>query len=124
MTGTKLAGEKLKEIEATALGWGKLLAREAFPDGPGLDVTLTEMEEIVARASKAVVQGAVGVMTEDQAQSLAEQQPCPTCGKRCDVQRKSRIVAVRGGSAELNEPVARCSTCRRDFFPSAQRVAD
>lgn len=119
MTGRKLSDEKLKEIEATALGWGKLLAREAFPDGPGLDVTLTEMEEIVARASKAIVQGAVGTMADDQAQSMAEQQPCPTCGKLCDVQRKSRTVAVRGGSAELNEPVARCSTCRRAFFPSA-----
>ena len=124
MSDRKLADEKLKEIEQVALGWGRLLAQEAFPDGPGLDVSLADMEEIAARASKAIVRGSVGTMAEEQARTLAPQQPCPTCGKLCDLQRRPRTVAVRGGSAELSEPVAHCSTCRRDFFPSAQRVAD
>ena len=124
MSDRKLADEKLKEIEETALGWGKLLAVEAFPDGPGLDVSLSDMEEIAARASKAIVRGAIGAMAEEQAQTLDSQQPCPTCGKLCDIQRKRRTVAVRGGSAEFDEPVAHCSTCRRDFFPSASCVAD
>lgn len=119
MSDRKLSEEKLKEIEETAVGWGKLLAREAFPDGPGLDVTLADMEEIVARAGKAVVRGAVGTMAEDQAQSLDQQPACPTCGKLCTVSRKSRTIAVRGGEAELAELVAHCSTCRRDFFPSS-----
>jgi len=123
MSNAKLGEEKLREIEELAFGWGKLLASEAYPDGPGLNVTLAEMEEISARASKALVGGAVSTMADQQAQVLDEPQPCPTCGKPCEVKRKARTVAVRGGPAELNEPVAHCSTCRRDFFPSASRAA-
>ena len=124
MSSTKLSDERLKELADLATGWGKLLAQEAFPDKPGLDVTLADMEEMAAVATQAIVRGAVGTMAEEQAQTLSPQQPCPTCGKLCDVHRKSRIVAVRGGTAELHEPVARCSTCRRDFFPSASCAAD
>ena len=124
MSDRKLADEKMKEIEQTASVWGRLLAQEAFPDGPGLDISLADMEEIAAVATKAIVRGAIGTMAEEQAQSLDRQQPCPVCGKLCDVSRKPRAVAVRGGSAELNEPVAHCSTCRRAFFPSTQSTAD
>ena len=124
MTSTKLSEEKLRELTELAAGWGKLFAQEAFPDKPGLDVSLEDMEEIAALATQAIVREAIGAMAEAQAQGLAPQQPCPQCGKLCDVKRTSRTVAVRGGSAELQEPVARCSTCRRDFFPSASGVAD
>jgi len=124
MSDRKLADEKMKEIEQTASVWGRLLAQEAFPDGPGLDVSLADMEEIAAVATKAIVRGAIGTMAEEQAQSLDRQQPCPVCGKLCDVSRKPRAVAVRGGSAELSEPVAHCSKCRRAFFPSTQSTAD
>lgn len=124
MATAKLSDEKLKELAELAAGWGKLFAQEAFPDKPGLDVSLEDMEEIAAVATQAIVREAVGTMAEAQAQMLAPQQPCPQCGKLCDVKRKPRTVTVRGGTAELHEPVARCSTCRRDFFPSASRVAD
>lgn len=124
MASTMLTGAKLKELEELAAGWGKLLAQEAFPEKPGLDVTLADMEEIAAVAAQAIVAGAVGTMADEQAESLAAQQPCPTCGRLCDVHRKSRTVAVRGGTTELREPVAHCSTCRRDFFPSASGIAD
>jgi hypothetical protein len=97
---------------------------EAFPRKPGLDVTLADMEEIAAVATRALVREAVGTMAEEQAQILGPQEPCPTCGKLCDVQRKSRTVSVRGGTTELHEPVAHCSTCRRDFFPAASHIAD
>lgn len=110
---------KRAEIKELACRWGELLAREVYPNGAGLDVSLADMEEMVACATRAIVQGAIGKMTEDQAQLLDEQQPCPTCGKACQVGQKSRTLAVRGGSAELDEPVAHCSKCRRDFFPSA-----
>ena len=48
MASTKLSDEKLKELADLAAGWGKLFAREAFPDKPGLDVSLADMEEIAA----------------------------------------------------------------------------
>lgn len=44
MSSGKLSERKLKEIEEVAAGCGKLLAQEAFPNGPGLDVTLADME--------------------------------------------------------------------------------
>jgi hypothetical protein len=119
MTSTKLSERKLNEIREVAEGWGKLLAREAFPDGPGLDVSLADMEDIVAVATAALVKGSVETMTGQQAESLGEQAACPCCGKLCDVQQKTRNVIVRGGDASLDEPAAHCSRCRRDFFPSA-----
>ena len=124
MASSNAPDEKLRELESLAAHWGKLLAQEAFPEKPGLEVSLAEMEEIAAVATRAIVRGAVGTMAEEQAQAFDKEQPCPTCGKLCHVKRKSREVSVRGGSTELREPVAHCSTCRRDFFPSASGAAD
>jgi len=123
MASRKLSDAKLHELAELAAAWGKLLAQEAFSGKPGLDVTLADMEEVATVAAQAIVGSAVSTMAEEQAQSLAPQQPCPTCGKLCQVHRKRRTVAVRGGTAELDEPVAHCSTCRRDFFPSTSLVA-
>jgi len=112
----------LKEIEEIAAGWGKLLAKEAFPTGPGLDVPLVEMEEVANRAAKAIVRGAVETMTCEQAKQFGDELPCPICGRMCAVKRKPRPMTVRGGEATLDEPVAHCPACRRDFFPSAPGV--
>jgi len=119
MASTKLSERKLNEIREVAEGWGRLLAREAFPDGPGLDVSLADMEDIVGVATRAMVKGSVETMTGQQAVSLGEQADCPTCGKTCQVEQKTRDVIVRGGDASLEEPKAHCTRCRRDFFPSA-----
>jgi hypothetical protein len=83
MSSGKLSERKLKEIEEIAEGWGKLLARETFPNGPGLDVTLADMEEVAARAAKAIVRGAVETMTAEQAKQFGEELPCPTCERMC-----------------------------------------
>jgi len=119
MASKEARERKLKEIQEVAEGWGKMIAREAFPDGPGLDVTLAEMEEYAVAASRALVKGAVESMTATQGEQLGEEAVCPTCGKMCPLKRKSRPVAVRGGEATLAEPAGHCPTCRRDFFPSA-----
>jgi len=119
MADEKRLERKRGEIEELAEGWGKLLAREAFPNGVGLDVDLFTMEEIAATAAKRLVRGAIETMTDDQAETLGTEHPCPGCGKLCQLDYRSRSIQVRGGPAELNEPVAHCSTCRRDFFPSA-----
>lgn len=110
---------KLVEIERLAKGWGKLLAEQAFPGGVGLDVDLWEMEEVAVRAAKALVGGAIETMTAAQAEALKGEANCPDCGRACKLDHRSRPVQVRSGRAELQEPVAHCSTCRRDFFPSA-----
>lgn len=110
---------RLREIESLAKGWGKLLAEQAFPRGVGLEVDLWEMEEVAVRAAKALVGGAIETMTAAQAEALADETDCPECGRACRLDHRSRPIQVRGGSAEIQEPAAHCSTCRRDFFPSA-----
>jgi hypothetical protein len=124
MGSRKLSPEKMREAIEAAKGWGKIVAREAFPQGPGLGTTLAEMEELAAAASRALVEGVVETLTADQAEEVGREAPCPTCGKSCALERKPRRVAVRGGTATLDEPVGHCSTCRRDFFPSASGVAN
>lgn len=112
-------GRKWDAIEEIAKGWGKLLATQAFPDGVGLDVDLWMMEEVTVRAAKALVSGAIETMTAAQAEALEGEVDCPECSRSCRLDHRSRPIQVRGGAAEFNEPVAHCSTCRRDFFPSA-----
>ncbi len=115
---------KRAEIESLAQEWGKLLAREVFPDGVGLDVDLLTMEEIAVTAARSLVRGAVETMSGDQAEGLGTEYPCPGCGKPCHLDDRVRPIQVRGGTANLHEPAAHCSTCRRTFFPSASSVED
>ena len=124
MASKEARERKLKEIQEIAAGWGKIIAREAFPDGPGLDVTLADMEEFAIAASRALVQGAVEAMTATQGEQFGDEAPCPACGKVCPLEAVPRPVGVRGGEATLNEPVGHCPTCRRDFFPSAAGAED
>ena len=124
MASKEARERRLKEIQEIAEGWGKIIAREAFPNGPGLDVTLADMEEFAIAASRGLVRGAVETMTGAQGEQLGEEAPCPTCGKVCELQRVPRPVVVRGGNATLDEPMGHCSRCRRDFFPSAARAED
>lgn len=119
MASKEARERKLREIQEIAESWGRMVAREAFPDGPGLEVTLAEMEEYAVVASRALVKGAVESMAATQGERLGDEAPCPVCGKVCPLERKSRPVAVRGGEAALEEPVGHCPACRRDFFPSA-----
>ena len=116
------AKRKLREIEQLAKGWGKLLAEQAFPSGVGLDVDLWEMEEVAVCAARALVGGAIETMTAAQAEALAGEANCPECGRACKLDHRPRSIQVRGGRAALDEPAAHCSTCRRDFFPSAARA--
>ncbi len=124
MAGEARSDRQRREVAELAKGWGKLLAREVFPDGVGLDVDLFTMEEIAVTAARSLVRGAVETMTGDQNEALASEHPCPGCGKSCHLDHRVRTVQVRGGTADLVEPVAHCSTCRRDFFPSAWGTED
>jgi hypothetical protein len=117
--------EKLAELKELARGWGKLLAAEAYgPEGPGLDVDLASMEELAVQAARAMVEGSLESLIQQQADRLGEAQTCPECGSVHRLKRRARLFQVRSGQFELEEPVAHCSTCRRDFFPSADGTED
>ncbi len=58
MASKEARERRMKEIQEIAAGWGKIIAREAFPDGPGLEVTLVDLaailgvgQRLLARAS-------------------------------------------------------------------------
>ena len=124
MASAETMERRLQQIEELARGWGEILAQEAFPDGVGLDVDLFTMEEFACTAAKALVGGAVTTMTQRQSQQLADEQACPNCGKACRLDHRPRPIQVRGGKANLAEPVAHCPACRRDFFPSTPSAED
>lgn len=44
---------------------------------------------------------------------------CPDCAQRCPVQTRPRTVTALAGPVELDDLVAHCPACRRDFFPAA-----
>lgn len=121
MAARKATAEDLQRIEALAKGWGKIIVRQHWGEqGPGLDVDLTQMEEIGVAAMRGLLAGTLEVATQQQASQLGEQQACPKCGRMCCLEQAERPIVVRGGgSFDHQEPKAHCPACRRDFFPSA-----
>ena len=56
MGSRKLTAEDLKQITKLAKSWGKMVVRQAFGDGgPGLDVDLSQMEDVAAAAASGLV---------------------------------------------------------------------
>lgn len=53
------------------------------------------------------------------ASAAGTQANCPECGEVSDLKNIQRVVESIDGPVEVMEPVARCTRCRRDFFPSA-----
>jgi hypothetical protein len=121
MAARKATQEDLKRIEELAKGWGKIVVRQCWGDqGPGLDVDLTQMEDVGLAAVRGLLAGTLETATQMQAGQLGEQQACPGCGRMCPLRSEERPVVVHGGSSfEHREPKGHCPACRRDFFPSA-----
>jgi hypothetical protein len=120
MATRKLTPEELHAITRLAKQWGKIVVRQAFGEkGPGLDVDLTQMEQMAFAAARGLTAGALEEATAQQRQQLGEQQPCPTCARLCMVTAEERSIEVKGGAFQLREAKCYCSTCRRAFFPSA-----
>jgi len=120
MGSRKLSPQDLESIKQLARSWGKIVVRRAFGDeGPGLDVDLSQMEEVAVAAAQGVTAGAIEEATAQQARQLGSEQACPQCGKLCGVTQEERPIHVRGGSFQHREPACYCPACRRSFFPSA-----
>jgi hypothetical protein len=118
MPTRKLTSEQLAALEELAQQWGKIVANRAYgQEGPDLDVDFDQMEQIAAAVSRGLTRGTLEQLTSQQAQRLPQQVPCPTRQKPCPIQTRTRHVAARGATITLQEPVAHCPDCRRDFFP-------
>ena len=124
MAARKLTPQELQAIRALATQWGKIVARHAFGDaGPGLDVDLLALEEVATAAAHGLNAGTLATLLEQQAQALPAEQPCPACGQLCPVGHDPRPLVGHGGTLTYQEPLCHCPACRRDFFPSAARLA-
>ena len=119
MMRTRLKPEDLRNIRELAAEWGKIVARRAFgPEGPGLDVDFTALEEVALEAARGLTEGTLASLLEQQASALGDEQPCPDCGRACRVTREPRVLHLNGGQpVQQSEPVCHCPACRRDFFP-------
>jgi len=123
MATRKLSPEELQAVQRLAKHWGKIVVKQAFGEqGPGLDVDFAQMEEVAAAAARGLTEGALEAATVQQGRLLGEKQPCPQCGRLCGVGDAQRLLRAKGGVVPLREPKCHCSTCRRDFFPSASGV--
>jgi hypothetical protein len=123
MATRKLTNEDLMKIHDLAKGWGKIVVKQHWGEqGPGLDVDLAQMEDVAVAAMRGLVAGTLESATQQQADQLGTQQPCPGCERMCPLVNEERPIEVRGGSFEHREPKAHCPACRRDFFPSASDV--
>jgi len=119
-----LSPQKLQEIHALAAQWGKIVARRVWGEsGPGQAMDFQAMEQVAAAAAAGLTEGTLGILLEQQAQTLGSEQPCPECGRRCAVNSEDRPLTVQGGHLTLHEPVGHCPDCRRDFFPPADLPA-
>ncbi|MCE9530902.1 MAG: hypothetical protein K8T89_07240 [Planctomycetes bacterium] len=58
MAAQKPGPEDLKRVEELAKAWGKVIVRQHWgKKGPGLDATLTHMEEVAMSAVRALLAG-------------------------------------------------------------------
>ncbi len=111
MAARKLEAEDLKHIEELAKGWGKIIVRQQWGEqGPGLDVDLTEMEDVAPWPPCApLLAGTLEVAgTQRQASQLGSEQACPDCGKMCLLKHEERpdMSCGRAARSSTTEPVA------------------
>src|SRR6266487_2210951 len=98
MGSRKLTPEDFEQITKLAKSWGKIVVRQAFgDDGPGLDVDLSQMEDVAVAAARGLTAGALEQATSQQGRLLGTELPCPECGRLCGVGVQERPLVVRGG---------------------------
>lgn len=107
---------KLAEILKQAAEVGAQI--QALQQGPG-----TPHYDQIESHAHGVGQQLSQIMQQTRMADVAAEHPamaqCPDCDKACRVKTRSREVLSEDGTVELVENVARCTRCRRDFFPSA-----
>lgn len=119
MAQNGIPAEQLQQLQDFAANWGKIIARRATEGTQGQPpLDFRSMEQVADAAAAGLVQGTLQALVEQQTQLLDEQEPCPDCGRLCEVRSEQRRLVVPRTTVTLDEPVCRCPDCRRDFFPS------
>lgn len=101
-------------LEAAELG-AQIQAIEQGPGTPHYDQIEGHAHESGKRLSRMMQQTRMAdVVAEHEAKAV-----CPACAKESPTETRSRQLHSGDGPLEISENAARCSRCRRDFFPSA-----
>jgi hypothetical protein len=104
-----------------------LLARDGFgDDGPPRETTFAEIERFGHLAGRMLARAIDARLAQEHASHFKGEEPCPTCGEKCPPKASPHELPLQtsDGEVTLYEPTCRCPTCRRDFFPGADPVAD
>ena len=108
--------EDQQAVEQLAKKFGVDLAAEQVA---GKNATFAQIEAAASKLGKALTRQVTQDLALQQTELLDQPQPCPTCGKLCDVEVRQRKVTTADGPIELRETACTCLACSRDFFPSA-----
>ena len=105
------------EIDRAVKAW----LADAPPLAVGLDAaeTFTDIEQLATRLGRAMACQLTEQALHHQARDLADEAPCPQCGRTCRVTRHPRRLVTVPGEVSYAEPASHCVACRRDFFPGA-----
>jgi hypothetical protein len=106
-------------------GLVSLLAKLGFGEqGPPRDTTFAEIEKFGHQAGRMVARAVDARLAEQHAEHFAGEEPCPACNEKRPTEQSPHELPLQtsDGEVTLHEPTCRCPTCRRDFFPSADRA--
>lgn len=112
--------EKFDELVA-------LLAKRGFGEqGPARNTTFAEIERFGHQAGRMVARAVDARLAAQHAEHFAAEEPCPQCGRKHPPNKTPHALPLQteDGRMVLDEPAFRCPPCERDFFPSADSIAD
>ena len=104
-----------------------LLSEQRYgEEGPPLETTFAEIEQFGHQAGRMLGRGIDAHLVARHASHFIDEQACPSCDERSPPEESphERSVQTADGDVTLHEPTCRCSSCRRDFFPSASSAQD
>jgi hypothetical protein len=114
---------KTDELRQAARILGENLSKRTFGErGPGLSVSLTDLEQILRPLVEEMAGGFLATSAAEQSKRLSETLPCPTCGRECVQKTRERRMVAEHGPFSWAEPVCHCAHCERSFFPSTNRL--
>jgi len=112
----EFASEKMQLLQRLAeLAVEEQRQRGVFKNTPHYSVLEDEADHMGRLFSRLAQERAAREVAAEAPTTVA----CPTCGCESVPRTQTRTVKSLAGPVQIMEPVAHCSACRRDFFPSA-----